>query len=285
MFDTRPEGNGEATEREAAAELPGAADLPPAADVPQAAPGYGTVAAAFGMGLFFAALGVAIGSQFTQSRSALMLFGEIGLFGGVLVHLALSRHSTIEAVRFRPVPSAAYPLSVQLGIALLIFNLAATGLFGPFDQGIGLDVETASIAEKFTLAAAIALAAPVAEETLFRGLLQGVLERKLGPWLAIVAAAVPFALLHGVPGPGFIIFFWTLPIGWVAWRTGSIAPGLVIHVLNNLVGVVLIFAATMDAPPAAGGASGIAFLVALLTLSAVWAARICLSIAAVAARD
>ncbi len=284
MFDTRSEDNGEATEREAAAELPGAADLPPAADVPQAAPGYGTVAAAFGMGLFIAALGVAIGSQFTLS-SALLLFGEIGLFGGVLLHLALSRHSTIEAVRFRPVPSAAYPLSVQLGIALLIFNLAATGLFGPFDQGIGLDVEAASIAEKFTLAAAIALAAPVAEETLFRGLLQGVLERKLGPWLAIVAAAVPFALLHGVPGPGFIIFFWTLPIGWVAWRTGSIAPGLVIHVLNNLVGVVLIFAATMDAPPAAGGASGIAFLVALLTLSAVWAARICLSIAAVAARD
>ncbi len=284
MFDTRSEDNSEATEREAAAELPGAADLLPAADVPQAAPGYATVAAAFGMGFLFALLGVAVGSLFTLS-SALLLFGEIGLFGGVLLHLALSRHSTIEAVRFRPVPSAAYPLSVQLGIALLVFNLAATGLFGPFDQGIGLDVETASIAEKFTLAAAIALAAPIAEETLFRGLLQGVLERKLGPWLAIVVAAVPFALLHGVPGPGFIIFFWTLPIGWVAWRTGSIAPGLVIHVLNNLVGVVLIFAATMDAPSAAGGAGGIAFLVALLALSAVWATRICLSIAAVAARD
>lgn len=285
MFDTRPEDNGGAIEREADAELPGAADLSPVADLPPAAPGWGTVAAAFGMGFLFALLLVAVGSLFTLSRSALLLFFEIGLFGGVLVHLALSRHSTVEAVRFRAVPTPAYALSVQLGIALLIANLAATGLFGPFDQGIDIDVETAGIAERLTLAAAIALAAPVAEETLFRGLLQGVLERKLGPWLAILAAAVPFALLHGVPGPGLIIFFWTLPIGWVAWRTGSIAPGLVIHVLNNLVGVIVILGGTMDAPSAAGRAGSIALLVALLAASVMWATRICLRIAAVAARD
>ena len=75
---------------------------------------------------------------------------------------------------------------------------------------------------------------PTIEEICFRGVvLGGLLKTRCRPWLAIFISALLFALLHGL-GANFVtaILFGIL-VGWLYWHTGSIIPGLIIHITNN----------------------------------------------------
>jgi len=75
--------------------------------------------------------------------------------------------------------------------------------------------------------------APVAEEIGFRGvLLDGLLKTRCRPWLAILISALAFGLLHySVQFVGAMVF--GIIVGWLYWRTGSILPGIIIHIVNN----------------------------------------------------
>ncbi|MBQ4440906.1 MAG: CPBP family intramembrane metalloprotease [Bacteroidales bacterium] len=74
---------------------------------------------------------------------------------------------------------------------------------------------------------------PLAEEIGFRGvLLSGLLKTRCRPWLAILISALCFGLLHGLIGFPSAFLFGIL-VGWLYWRTSSIIPGIIIHIVNN----------------------------------------------------
>ena len=78
-----------------------------------------------------------------------------------------------------------------------------------------------------------ALVAGLNEEAGFRGYMQGPLEHRYGPALAILITSVIFGLLHLSHG-AFVpaILFdagWGALYGLLAWRSGSIVPALVLH--------------------------------------------------------
>lgn len=245
--------------------------------------GLGAAVAALGVGLAVAALSVAIGSLLIgASLAALMLLVEVGLLAGVVLYLSATRRRIAEALRLRAVPSRIYVVAIQLGLALLLANLAATALLGPPVYDFELPTGSEGLWERVVFALGVVIVAPVVEESLFRGLLQGALESRLRVWLAIVLAAVPFALLHG-PTPAVFFLFWSLPVGWVVWRTGSIRPGVVVHAINNLVGAVALFAAG-DVDPGELESNGEVGWVAvlLLLLAAMWSVRLCQRVGALA---
>lgn len=84
-----------------------------------------------------------------------------------------------------------------------------------------------------------AIVSGVIEEAAFRGYLQSRLERH-GAGTAIVVTSVVFALFHSVHGwqtllvmgPG--LFIASVLYGMLAYHTGSIVPGIVVHVLGDL---------------------------------------------------
>ncbi len=85
---------------------------------------------------------------------------------------------------------------------------------------------------------------PLFEEIVFRGFLFPLFARSIGPWLAIVATAIPFALLHGSQSE----WAWQLlvPIGlagvvfgWVRYKTGSTAASTLVHMGYNTTAVVV----------------------------------------------
>ena len=80
------------------------------------------------------------------------------------------------------------------------------------------------------------LVLPLAEELLFRGALLRIL-RPLGRNPAILGQAVLFAALHGTLTEKCYALGMGLIFGWAAEGTGSPAPGVVLHILNN--GLVL----------------------------------------------
>lgn len=81
----------------------------------------------------------------------------------------------------------------------------------------------------------IAVAAPLSEELLFRGYLFGGLREKLSRWPAALIAGAIFGALHALTGisavPQLIAFGVILCLLYE--KTGSIVPGIILHVMNN----------------------------------------------------
>ena len=103
---------------------------------------------------------------------------------------------------------------------------------------------------------AAVVAAPIAEEFLFRRVLQGWLERRLphqGGLTAVVLSSLAFAAAHVGQGLAWLpLFFFGLVVGYLARQTGSIVPGIILHALFNAVSVVLLLVQTAPAAGAAG---------------------------------
>ncbi len=80
----------------------------------------------------------------------------------------------------------------------------------------------------------VIVSGPIIEEIGFRGLLlDGLLKTRCHPWAAILISAVAFGLVHGLWAPFVTATLFGILAGWLYWRTGSIIPGLIIHITNN----------------------------------------------------
>ena len=238
-------------------------------------PRLGTVIAALVLGLILAMGLGGTAYLLTESLAIGALVLELGFLFGVIGTLGITGQNAWGALRLRQIPGAALAPSLGLGFALLLGNISATLLLGPPMQDVDFVISADSTFERIILVISVALLAPVIEEMLFRGLLQGTLEKRLRPWLAIAVTSMAFALLHGPQG-AFFFFFWSLPIGWVTWRTDSIRPAIVVHAVNNLVGLVgLLATGVSDRVAPEGGVGTSLFGALLLVASAVFAVRLC----------
>jgi membrane protease YdiL (CAAX protease family) len=81
----------------------------------------------------------------------------------------------------------------------------------------------------------VVFAASISEEVCFRGMLFGGLREKLPRYAAALISAAIFGALHAVTGisavPPLIAFGFILALLYE--RTGSIVPGIILHMLNN----------------------------------------------------
>ncbi len=86
----------------------------------------------------------------------------------------------------------------------------------------------------------VAIAAPIAEEISFRGFLFGGLRSRIPAIVAALASGALFGALHAPSGvsavPQLMAFGAILALLYD--RTGSILPGVMLHVLNNVLGVI-----------------------------------------------
>lgn len=120
----------------------------------------------------------------------------------------------------------------------------------------------------------MALIPAIAEESLFRGVLQPLLARKLNPHLAIFISSFVFALLHLQHLAFLSIFFLGAVLGYLRFWTKSIWPSTLVHLINNGAIVVLVYFFDYNYLEGLEGQSGINwsetfFLLALLALSLV----------------
>lgn len=89
----------------------------------------------------------------------------------------------------------------------------------------------------------IGIIAPIAEELLFRGVIQRSVIRtrwaESRPWLAIIISAGLFSLVHFDLSQMWGTFVMGLFAGWLCHKTGSLLPGIIIHITNNLICCIL----------------------------------------------
>ncbi len=79
----------------------------------------------------------------------------------------------------------------------------------------------------------VAIAAPILEETLFRGIILKALLKKYKPWQAILYSAVAFGVFHLNPWQFLYATVLGLLLGYMYWRTRSLFYPVLIHFLLN----------------------------------------------------
>lgn len=95
----------------------------------------------------------------------------------------------------------------------------------------------------------IVIMAPLMEELLFRGAIQGhLLKIWKNPVWPIVVSSLLFGIVHGNPAQIPFAFVLGLALGWMYYLTGSIIPSILMHFINN--GTAVLLFAFSDNPDA-----------------------------------
>lgn len=132
-------------------------------------------------------------------------------------------------------PSAVKWMGAAVG-AYLLFSFSYIAIFGPPHQK---DVAEAFGAVPVQILL-IVIAAPVSEEVCFRGMLFGGLRTRLPRVAAALIAALLFGGLHATTGVSAVppLIFFGFVLALLYERTGSIVPGILLHMLNNSVALL-----------------------------------------------
>ena len=75
--------------------------------------------------------------------------------------------------------------------------------------------------------------APICEELVFRGLILSSLKDKAPKWAVIIGIAIIFGLIHSFPIGFIYAFSLGIVLGWLFYRTGSLVPCIIVHMLFN----------------------------------------------------
>jgi membrane protease YdiL (CAAX protease family) len=136
----------------------------------------------------------------------------------------------------RPLERSALKWMAAAVGAYLLFSAAYVAIVGEPKQK--------DIAESFGAVPVqvllIVVAAPISEEVCFRGMLFGGLRRSMPRLAAALVSGLIFGGLHALTGisavPPLIAFGFILALLYE--KTGSILPGIVLHMLNNAVALL-----------------------------------------------
>lgn len=121
-------------------------------------------------------------------------------------------------------------MAVAEGLAIPWVAILPRGMLERFDVGRLFDQPPW---ERLAIAVAASTVAPLCEELAFRGYLLSALGLRRRPAVAIALSALVFALIHLDPVRFPAVLFLGLLYGWIAWRTGSVWPSALAHVVNN----------------------------------------------------
>ena len=167
----------------------------------------------------------------------------IGLGAIVLTLVFLLKVTRLKTKDLRimlPAPwSPGFCLSVFLGVANLA-NLAGALITRLTGSPATSEMLPSGGPELLMQFLALCVMPAIAEELLFRGAFQGLM-RPCGSAAAIFAPALLFGVLHLDLAQGLTAFACGVFLGWLAERSGSILPGMLLHLVNNALAFLTIY--------------------------------------------
>ncbi|WP_164102025.1 ABC transporter permease subunit/CPBP intramembrane protease [Candidatus Laterigemmans baculatus] len=208
------------------------------------------------VGMFFAKLVVTGGPTDWTGILQMVLLPQVGLIlAPTLLMACVLTRSMRQSLRVRRPAILSLPVAVLLGVALhptymalgqliqQIYPLsdAALAALQPFERIV-------STAPLWQVIIVLAVVPAICEELAFRGFMFSGLVRDHGRLRAIVGTSVLFGMSHGVLQQSMAATVMGVLLAWIALRTGSILPGLLVHLTNNALSVSLGRLATSDAP-------------------------------------
>ena len=176
-----------------------------------------------------------------------LLIGELLLIVPAVLYVRARRFPFFETFRLKPVQIGVLASTILLFLPVYVLTDELDRLIQHYfpmpdewAQSILELVRFSSWPQTISILAAGVFFAAFSEEMLFRGLVQRSLEMIREPAAAIVSASVLFALVHFNPWSSIQILLLGIVLGYVAWKSGSILPSMLLHGLNNLLSILMI---------------------------------------------
>ena len=166
-----------------------------------------------------------------------------------LIWFLISKNQPIlKTLRIRLVPFSTIYYTVLLSLGIIILSDELDKIIQMFidapEYVVDLNglLKPESILGYFLLFTAVVVIAPLGEELLFRGFFQQILEKH---WKditkAVLMTAIIFSFIHMNPFWFAQIYILGIILGFLAWKTKSVVPSLILHSLNNLIALILSF--------------------------------------------
>ena len=172
-------------------------------------------------------------SNFTLVETTVTTTGLAMVLSGIAMiwHLIHFKYVKFNLKSFGEVSGKTIGLSIPLIVAGMFFINLCSEFIGLPD--LMQDTFRAMSRNVFGIIS-IAIMAPLVEELLFRGAIQGYMLRKgIKPLHAILIASAIFGIVHMNPIQIPFAFAIGLIFGWLYYRTGSVVPGIIGHFINN----------------------------------------------------
>ena len=172
-------------------------------------------------------------SSFTPGETTITTTGLAMVLSGIAMiwHLIHFKYVKFNLKSFGEVSGKTIGLSIPLIVAGMLFINLCSEFIGLPD--LMQDTFRAMSRNVFGIIS-IAIMAPLVEELLFRGAIQGYMLRKgMKPLHAILIASAIFGIVHMNPIQVPFAFVIGLIFGWLYYRTGSVVPGIIGHFINN----------------------------------------------------
>ena len=207
---------------------------------------------AFGSIIIFAIALTVISSIFDidfstdDSNRFFYIIGGILFFVIPTLYIRQKKYDIVTLFRLKPVSNEIIQYSLLIGLTIGIVGDELDRLiqmFIPMPEFMNelLKVMIAhSIFDWVILLLGTVIIASIAEELLFRGFLQVTLENKGDVTRAVILTSLSWTLIHANPFWAVQIFIMGVIIGFLAWRTDSVIPGIIAHGLNNFLSLLFI---------------------------------------------
>ena len=185
-------------------------------------------------------------TSYTEAGSSTNMLGLSMVLSGIAMiwHLIHFKYVKFNLKSFGEVSGKTIGLSIPLIVAGMLFINLCSEFLGLPD--LMQDTFRAMSRNVFGIIS-IAIMAPLVEELLFRGAIQGYMLRKeMKPLHAILIASAIFGIVHMNPIQIPFAFAIGLIFGWLYYRTGSVVPGIIGHFINNSIACIQIATSTKE---------------------------------------
>ncbi|MCK4753915.1 MAG: CPBP family intramembrane metalloprotease [Calditrichia bacterium] len=180
------------------------------------------------------------------NASVLFIIGGLVFLIIPIFYVKIREYNGRELFRLNIPPSEVLLLSVPLGLSISVIT-------DEIDRIVQIFLPTPEIFLKYLdslkaetsldwifLILGVVIIASISEEILFRGFLQVSLERKGDITRAVILSSVTWTIIHVNPYWAIQIFITGVVIGFLAWRTNSVFPSMIVHATNNFISLLVI---------------------------------------------
>lgn len=206
--------------------------------------------------LFFGKLAATSVPTDLAGLTKMILSPQLGLILAPALLMSVMLTTSIRtSLRIRWPHWLSMPMAIGLGITLHPLYLAL-GQWIEFTYPVSEEamkamlpfVEQIATLPWISVVFLMAFIPAICEELAFRGFIFGGLVRQGGRLRAVVVTALLFGISHGFLQQSIAASFMGVLLGWIALRTGSVLPCILVHFTNNALSVSMSRLAASDLP-------------------------------------
>ncbi|MDB9853827.1 CPBP family intramembrane metalloprotease [Candidatus Marinimicrobia bacterium] len=176
------------------------------------------------------------------------IIGQSFMIVPLIWFLMVKKQPILDRLRIKKVSISTLYNTILLSFGIIIFSDELDKIIQVFIQAPEYVVDLNGLLRPESLLGfillfiAVSIIAPLGEELLFRGFFQQILEKH---WKditrSVLVTAMIFAFIHMNPFWFAQIYILGIILGFLAWKTNSIIPSLILHGINNSMALIFSF--------------------------------------------